>query len=71
VVLAQYSDQVLNAILTAGDPQDLLLARKVEDLRRRVLELAAFIREPNLQEADWLADLGGFELPYFHFEKRL
>jgi hypothetical protein len=43
VGLVQHSDQVLNAILTMADRQDLLLARKVEDLRRRVLELAAII----------------------------
>ena len=40
VVLAQHSDQVLNAILSMADRQDLLLARKVEDLRRKVFELA-------------------------------
>src|SRR6202162_2306406 len=41
VVLAQHSDQVLNAILSMADRQDLLLVRKVEDLRRKVFELAA------------------------------
>jgi len=43
VVLAQHSDQVLKAILLIADRQDLLLAPKVEDLRRKVLELAAII----------------------------
>ena len=47
VVLAQHSDQVLNAILSMADRQDLLLARKVEDLRRSVLELAALMGEPD------------------------
>jgi hypothetical protein len=43
VVLAQHSDQVLNAILLMADRQDLLLVREVEDLRRKVFELAAVI----------------------------
>ncbi len=47
VVLAHHSDQVLNAILSMADRQDLLLAPKVEDLRRKVLELAAIIGEPD------------------------
>jgi hypothetical protein len=49
-VLAHHSDQVLNAILLMADRQDRLLGEKVEDLRRKVLELAAIIREPNLDE---------------------
>jgi hypothetical protein len=40
VVLAQHSDQVLNAILSMAGRQDLLLARKIEDLRQKVFELA-------------------------------
>jgi hypothetical protein len=48
VVLAQYSDQVLNTILSMADRQDLLLAGKAEDLRRKVLELAAIVGEPPL-----------------------
>jgi hypothetical protein len=47
VALAQHSDQVLNAILTMADRQDLLLDRKVQDLRQRVLELAALLGEPD------------------------
>jgi hypothetical protein len=47
VVLAQHSDQVMNAILSMADRQDLLLAPKVEDLRRKVLELAAIIGRPD------------------------
>ena len=47
VVLAQHSDQVLNAILSMADRQDLLIARRVGDLRRKVLELAAIIGEPD------------------------
>ena len=48
VVLAQHSDQVLNAILTMADRQDLLLLRMAEDLRQRVLEPVALIGEPTL-----------------------
>jgi hypothetical protein len=48
VVLAQHSDQVLNAILSMADRQNLLLAGKAEDLRRKVLELAAIVGEPPL-----------------------
>jgi hypothetical protein len=47
VVLAEHSDQVLNAILSMADRQDLLLARKIGDLRRKVRELAAIIDEPD------------------------
>jgi hypothetical protein len=47
VALAQHSDQVLNAILSMADRQDLLLAPKVEDLRRKVFELAAIIGRPD------------------------
>ena len=47
VLLAQHSDQVLNAILSMADRQDLLLAPKVEDLRRKVFELAAIIGRPD------------------------
>jgi hypothetical protein len=43
VVLAQHSDQVLNAILSMAGRQDLLLARKIEDLRQKVLDLADVI----------------------------
>ncbi|MEH2550731.1 hypothetical protein V1283_007376 [Bradyrhizobium sp. AZCC 2262] len=46
VVLAQHSDQVLDAILTMAGRQELLLARKVEDLRRRVFELADIMGRP-------------------------
>jgi hypothetical protein len=52
VVLAQHSDQVLNAILSMADRQDLLLARKAEDLRRKVFELAAIIGEPYAHDPD-------------------
>ncbi len=45
VVLAQHSDQVLNAILLMADRQDRLLGGNVEDLKRKVLELAAIIGE--------------------------
>jgi len=34
------------AILSMADRQDLLLAQKVEDLRRKVFELAALIGGP-------------------------
>ena len=51
VVLAQHSDQVLNAILSMADRQDLLLARSVGDLRRKVLELAAIIGDPDARNS--------------------
>jgi hypothetical protein len=47
VLLARNSDQVLNAILSMADRQDLLLAPKVEDLKRKVFELAAIIGRPD------------------------
>jgi hypothetical protein len=47
VALAQHSDQVLNAILSMADRQDLLLAQKVEDLRRKMFELAAMMGRPD------------------------
>jgi hypothetical protein len=37
VILAQQSDQVLNAILSMAGRQDLVLTGKVEDLRRSCL----------------------------------
>ena len=46
VALARHSDQVLNAILSMADRQDLLFARKMGDVRRKVLELAAIIGDP-------------------------
>jgi hypothetical protein len=52
VVLAQHSDRVLNAILSMADRQDLLLAGKAEDLRRKVLELAVIIGGPQAYDPD-------------------
>jgi hypothetical protein len=52
VILAQHSDRVLNAVLSMAERQDLLLAGRVEDLRRRLLELAAIIGEPNADGPD-------------------
>lgn len=52
VVLAQHSDQVLNAILAMAGRQDLLLAAKLDDLRRRVLELAAVVGTPDARGPD-------------------
>jgi hypothetical protein len=49
VILVQYSDQVLNTILSMADRQDLLLAGKVEELRRKVFELAALIGDPDVR----------------------
>src|SRR3984957_20860690 len=46
VVLAQHSDQVMNAILSMADRQDLLSAPKVEELRRKVFELTAIMGGP-------------------------
>src|ERR1700690_4294007 len=46
VILARHSDQVLNAVLSMADRQNLLLAGRVEDLRRKIFELAAIIGEP-------------------------
>src|ERR1700716_70048 len=43
VILAQHSDQVLNSILSMAGRQDFILVGKVEDLRRKVFELAAVI----------------------------
>jgi hypothetical protein len=48
VVLARHSDQVLNAILSMADRRDLLLTQNVEDLRRRVAEMAAIVGKPHL-----------------------
>jgi hypothetical protein len=50
VVLAQHSDQVLNAILSMAGCEDFVLVGKVEDLRRKVFELAALIGEPLVQD---------------------
>ena len=47
VILARHSDQVRNAVLAMADRQDFLMFGKVEDLRRRVLEMAALIGEPH------------------------
>jgi hypothetical protein len=52
VVLARHSDQVLNTILAMADRHDLLLARKVGDLRRKALELVALIGELNDYDPD-------------------
>jgi hypothetical protein len=52
VILAQHSDQVLNAVLLMADRQDLLLAGKVEDLKRKVFELAAIVGEPRARDPD-------------------
>jgi hypothetical protein len=52
VVLARHSDQVLDAILSIADRQDLLFARKVGDVRRKVLELAAIIEDPPAEGSD-------------------
>ena len=52
VILAQHSDRVLNAVLAMAERQDLLLAGRVEDLRRRLLELAAIIGEPHADGPD-------------------
>lgn len=51
VVLAHHSDQVLNAILSMADRQDLLLARRVGDLRRKLLELAAILGESDAHDS--------------------
>jgi hypothetical protein len=52
VILVQHSDQVLNAVLSMADRQDLLLAGRVADLRRKVFELAAIIGEPQSRGPD-------------------
>jgi hypothetical protein len=46
VVLAQHSDQVLSAILSMAGRKDLLLARKFEDLRQTVFDLADVMGKP-------------------------
>jgi len=43
VVLAQQSDQVLNAILSMADRQNSLFRSKRRELRRKVLELVAIV----------------------------
>jgi hypothetical protein len=45
VMLVEHSDQVLNAVLLMAGRQELVLAGKVEDLRRKVLELADFMQK--------------------------
>jgi hypothetical protein len=40
VVLAQHSDQVLNTILVMAGRENLMVARKIDDLRQKVFELA-------------------------------
>jgi len=52
VILAQHSDHVLSAVLSMADRQDLLLAGRVEDLRRKVFELAAIMGEPHGHGSD-------------------
>ena len=47
VILVRHSDQVLNAVMAMAGRQDLLVAGKVEDLRRKVFEVAALIGEPH------------------------
>ncbi len=53
VVLVQYSDHVLSAVLLMADRQDLLLTQKVGDLRRKLSELAAIIGEPEVCDPDF------------------
>lgn len=48
VVLARHSDKVLDAMLLMADRQDLLRARDVEDLKRRILEFAALLDRSNV-----------------------
>ena len=45
VMLVEHSDQVLNAVLLMAGRQELVLAGKVEDLRRKVLELADIMQK--------------------------
>ena len=40
VALAQHSDQVLSAILEMAGRENLLIARKIDDLKQKVFELA-------------------------------
>ena len=47
MVLAQHSDQVLIAILSMAGRQDFLLGPKMENLRRKVFELAAIFARPD------------------------
>ena len=44
--LAQHSDQVLGAILSMAGRQVLLLARKIDDLRQTVFDLADVMENP-------------------------
>jgi len=52
MVLARHSDQVLGAVLSMADRQDLLLARRVGDLRQKVLELVAVIGESDALDSN-------------------
>jgi hypothetical protein len=58
VVLAQHSDQVLNAILSMAGREDFVLVGKVEDLRRKVFELALESLLSKIPAADRLAVVG-------------
>jgi hypothetical protein len=47
VVLVQHSDEVLNAGLSMAGRHDLLIAQKVADLDRHIVELSLILREVN------------------------
>ena len=47
VVLVQHSDEVLNAILSMAGRQDLIVAQKVADLDRHVVELSVILKGLN------------------------
>jgi hypothetical protein len=68
VVLAQHSDQVLDAILSMAGRQDLLLAQKIEDLRRKVSEMAAIIGEPYRYDPDALIQGPADQCPWARLE---
>ena len=49
IVLVQHSDEVLNAILSMAGRHDLLVAQRVADLDRHMVELSLMLKELNSQ----------------------
>jgi hypothetical protein len=45
VVLIQYSDEVLNAVLSMARRHDLVFAQKLNDVEQRMIELLSIVKE--------------------------